>query len=336
MNQTKAIIFAAWLYLSLAAANHLCAGENSAPSETNQVVRLTLELKDGSRVEGRPVDLKWPLRSELAGKLKLELGLMTSIETAKPDGWTVDFRNGDHLKVALELEQIELITSFGKVKIAPGLIRTIRVSNSGARHALKFNLSSRVEIPNDPGLQFGDSPFTISFWVKTASERPLVSFISKRMNSLGDGWVVHQDHGQLLFYCAGCASPKSQPVSIRDDQWHHLAVTRSGSQLIFYLDGKNVGVGETRCNHYDNNPLRIGMDGDGDSWHFEGEISEVHIYGRTLSSGEIAAEWNQPEVVAGGGLIAGYHFDEGQGDTAKDFSGNHHDGVLINRPEWEN
>ena len=196
-----------------------------------------------------------------------------------------------------------------------------------------------MEIPNDPALQFGDSPFTISFWFKTASERPYLSFISKRANSLGDGWVVHQDHEQLLFYCAGCAGPKSQPVSICDDQWHHLAVTRSGSLITFYLDGKNVGSGGTHCSHYDNNPIRIGMDGDGNSWHFEGEISEVHIYGRALGHDEVAEEWNngreQTGPVTGGGLIAGYHFDEGQGDTAKDFSGNNHNGMLINSPEWE-
>jgi hypothetical protein len=36
------------------------------------------------------------------------------------------------------------------------------------------------------------------------------------------------------------------------------------------------------------------------------------------------------------GLIAGYHFDEGQGSVAKDFSGNHHDGILINNPEGDN
>lgn len=340
MNKVKAMTFVALFCILPAAANRLLAGENSSPAGTNQNVRLTLELKDGSRVEGQPVELKWPLHTELAGELKVELSMVSSIETAKPGGWEVNFRNGDRLKATIDLEQIELKTSFGKVKIKPDLIRTIRVSSSnGARHALKFNLTSRVEIPNDPALQFGDSPFTISFWFKTASERPYLSFISKRANSLGDGWVVHQDHEQLLFYCAGCAGPKSQPVSICDDQWHHLAVTRSGSLITFYLDGKNVGSGGTHCSHYDNNPIRIGMDGDGNSWHFEGEISEVHIYGRALGHDEVAEEWNngreQTGPVTGGGLIAGYHFDEGQGDTAKDFSGNNHNGMLINSPEWE-
>jgi hypothetical protein len=105
--------------------------------------------------------------------------------------------------------------------------------------------------------------------------------------------------------------------------------------MTFYLDGENVGSGGTQCNHSDNNPIRIGMDGD--TWHFEGEISEVHIYGRALSKKEAAEEWNNgrglARPVTGGGLIAGYHFDEKQGDVAKDFSGNSHDGRLINSPE---
>lgn len=340
MNKTKATLGVVLICILLATATRLFADENAGVAGTNQTVWVTLELKDGSRLAGLPEEMKWPLHTELAGTLKMNLSVIASIEAPKQGVWEVKFRNGDRLKATLGLKAIELKTSFGHVKIIPDLVRAIRVSVAhGAHHALKFNLSSRVEIPDDPALQFGSSPFTISFWVKTASERPLVSFISKRLNSLGDGWVVHQDHGQLLFYCAGCASPKSQPVSIRDDVWHHIVVTRAGSLMEFYLDGKNVGSGETRCNHYDSNPIRIGMDGDGDSWHFEGEISEVHFYRRSLQYDEIAEEWNngqgRTEPVAGGGLIAGYHFDEGQGSTAKDFSGNNHDGMLINNPERE-
>src|SRR5882724_208651 len=325
MTKSKALMFALLCCLLAAAPNHLFAGVDSGTAATNLTIRLTLELKDGSRVEGEPVELKWPLHTELVGPVKMEVSRISSVESTTSNSWTVNFRNGDHLKASVVLENIELKTSFGKVKISPDLIRTIRVSASasGARHALKFNLNNRVEISNDPSLQFGDSPFTISFWIKTTSQRQNFNFISKRVNSLGDGWVLGMGDDQMLgFYCAGCAAPKSQPVSIRDNQWHHILVTRSGSRMIFYLDGKNVGSGETRCNHYDNNPIRIGMDGDGNSWHFEGEISEVHIYRRTLSQDEVAEEWNNgvglTGAVSGGGLIAGYHFDEGQGGVAKD------------------
>ena len=342
MAQSKAMMFALLCCLSAAAPDRLFADNDSGTVATNLTIWLTLELKDGSRVEGEPVVLKWPLHTELVGPVKMELRQISSIEVTTSNRWTVNFRNGDHLKTSVDLENIELNTSFGKANIAPDLIRVMRVSASasGVRHALKFNLGNRVEIPNDPAFQFGASPFTISLWFKTASDRPYLSFISKRVNSLGDGWVVHQDHGQLLFYCMNCCSPKSQPVSIRDNEWHQIVVTRADGFLTFYLDGKNVGSGQDECNHYDNNPIRIGMDGDGNSWHFEGEISEVHIYGRTLSRDEVAEEWNNgvglTGAVSGGGLIAGYHFDEGQGIAAKDFSGNHHDGILINSPDWDN
>jgi hypothetical protein len=342
MIKSRALMLALLCCLLAVAPNRLFAGNDSGSAATNLTVRLTLDLKDGSRVEGEPVELKWPLHTELVGPVKMEVSRIASIEAAASNSWTVNFRNGDHLKSSVDLENIELKTSFGKVKIAPDLIRTIRVSAaaSGARHALKFNLGNRVEIYNDPSLQFGSSPFTISFWVKTDSERPLMSFISKRANSLGDGWVVHQDHGQLLFYCMNCCAPKSQPVSIHDNEWHQVLITRSSGQMTFYLDGKYAGSGQDECNHYDNNPIRIGMDGDGNSWHFEGEISEVHLYRRALSQDEVAEEWNNGaglmDAVSGGGLIAGYHFDEGQGSVVKDFSGNHHDGSLINSPEWDN
>lgn len=317
------------------------AGTVRGAEATNPGVRVVLELKDGSRVEGVPAQARWPLRTELAGRQQFDLGQIASIELGKGKGAKVNFRNGDRLAAELGLEEITVKTSFGAVNVAPDLLKAIRVSAAGgARHALKFNLGNRVEVPNSPQLQFGAAPFTISLWFRTEAQRPGLSFVSKRSSAYGDGWVLHQENGQLLFYCAGCCSPRSQPVTINDGQWHYVAVVRSGSRITFWLDGKNVGAGETRCNHYDNNALRIGMDADDNTWHFPGEISEVRLYGRALNPDEIAEEWNNgaglTSAVAGGGLIAGYHFDEGAGGTARDFSGNGHDGALINHPEWEN
>ncbi len=314
----------------------------SAVTVTNETgFRLTIELRDGSRVAGKSPEDFWRFHSSSLGDLKLPVGGIRAINMAD-DGVTARLTatNGDLLDLQFAAAALRVETGFGQTELPVKMIRSLRVARaSGVRHALKFNSSNRVEIPNDPALQFGGSPFTISFWFKTASEHPLLSFISKRVDALGDGWVVHQDHGQLLFYCAGCAAPKSSPVSIRDNEWHQLVVSRSGSLMTFFLDGKNVGGGETGCNHFDNNPIRIGMDGVNTGWHYEGGISEVHFYGRALSPDEVAEEWNNGQglngPVAGGGLIAGYHFDEEQGSIAKDFSVNHHDGILINNPEWD-
>lgn len=202
---------------------------------------------------------------------------------------------------------------------------------------LRFELLNRVQIADDPQLRFRQEPFTISFWFRTTSTRKYTAMVAKRTSALGDGWVLGTgDNDGLYFYCAGCASPTSQGVQFRDGKWHHYVLTREGETLTFYFDNRNVGGGPTRCDHNDGNPLKIGMDAD-QGWHFEGEVAEVHFYNRTLSGSEIAEEWNNGKgrktAVSGGGLVAGYHFDERGGAIAKDFSGNGHDGTLIKAPE---
>jgi hypothetical protein len=310
-------------------------------ASTNLPPRLTVELRDGSRVIGTSVTKELAFHSTLLGKVNLKVQDIRAVDWPSTNSAKVTTVNGDLLLVSPDDAAFAIQTGFGRVELAAQTVRSIYVScPGGVRHALKFNLKNRVEIPNDPQLQFGSGPFTVACWLKTETDRPYISLLSKRTNPMGDGWVLHQDHGQLLFYCAGCCSPKSRPVSIRDGQWHQVLVTRAGGIMTFCLDGQIVGSGRDDCNHFDNNPLRIGMDGDGDAWHFDGELSEVHLYDRALNRDEIAEEWNNGlginHAVTGGSLVAGYHFDEAQGPVAKDFSGNHHDGTLFNEPEWSN
>lgn len=202
---------------------------------------------------------------------------------------------------------------------------------------LKFELLNRVQIPNHPSLQFGNGPFTISFWFRTGTDRRYIAFLAKRTSAMGDGWVVGaDDKDRFSFYTAGCASPASSPQIFKYRKWHHLGVVRERQTMTFYFDNQNVGSGPDTCNHNDKNPIKIGMDAD-QGWHFDGEIAEVHFYNRALSLTEVTEEWNNGKgrnsAVAAGGLIAGYHFNEKTGSTAIDFSGNGHNGTLIRAPE---
>ena len=211
-------------------------------------------------------------------------------------------------------------------------LRYLAPSNEAGLTSLRFDRSSRVEIDRHPELEFGTGPFTISFWFKTASQQKYLTFISKRVSTMGDGWVIHgQENNTFLFYTAGCASPTSTPQQFRDGLWHQVIFSRATNHMTIFFDGRSVGAGPDPCNHIDNHPIRIGMDAE-TGWHFEGEIAEVHLYNRALTLEEIAEEWNQGKgrksAVTGGGLVAGYHFDE-SGNTAIDFSGKGHIGTLI-------
>jgi len=223
---------------------------------------------------------------------------------------------------------------FGLLGGAGFLLFRLYESRSASRLTpLRFDLSNRVQIRNDPQLEFRDGAFTISFWFRTVSTQRYLTMISKRIDPLGDGWIIHgQENNTFLFYTAGCASPVSTPQPFRDGQWHHLAFVRTGTVMNIFYDSRQVGSGAERCDHNDRHPIRIGMDGD-KGWHFDGDLTEVHFYNRGLGPAEVAEEWNNgkglKKAVRGGGLVAGYHFDEKPDVAPQDFSGHGHNGTVI-------
>jgi hypothetical protein len=219
-----------------------------------------------------------------------------------------------------------------------GLIPQVAGFGGSAVPSLLFDGSNGVEIKSTRDLEFGLQPFTVSLWLRTTTARKNITFISKRADALGDGWgLFGQGDNQFLFYAAGGASPMSTPQDYRDGRWHHFAAVRHDSQVDLYYDGRLVGSGPEHCNFQDHHPIVIGMDGQG-GHHLEGAVAEVRIYSRAMNQDDVARQWNdgKPDPHSGSeaGLVAGYHFAEGTGAVAKDFSGSGHDGVLVSDPIW--
>ena len=61
---------------------------------------------------------------------------------------------------------------------------------------------------------------------------------------------------------------------------------------------------------------------------FKGRIDEVRIYNRALSAGEIGADAGAPIQTPQQGPIAAYSFDEGEGETVEDLTGNGHTATI--------
>jgi sialidase-1 len=236
-------------------------------------------------------------------------------------------------KVAIGCGSVAAVLIIGFAAAVLSLLGPPTQSNKSALAPMRFGLSNRVEVANHQALQFHRGPFTISFWFRTTTQQSYLTFLSKRANTMGDGWVIHaQQNDTFLFYTAGCASPTSSPQSFRDGQWHHFVAMRNGQSMTLYFDNRNVGSGPDICDHNEMHNLRLGMDAD-EGWSFDGELAEVHIYNRALSDAEIAQEWNEGKgrktSVPGGGLVAGYRFEDASGGNAFDFSGNGHNGRLV-------
>lgn len=77
------------------------------------------------------------------------------------------------------------------------------------------------------------------------------------------------------------------PFPVANDEWHNLAVTFNGSQLISYFDGYAI-ASNSYSNAYSasNNYYRIGRRWDLPDY-VQGEIGQVLIYGRALSGAEV-------------------------------------------------
>jgi hypothetical protein len=98
---------------------------------TNEVMRVTLDLSDGSRVIGIPAISSIPIRTAFA-KMDIPLRQIQQVVIGGDhERVEVETTNGDHLTVVLSLGRVELTTLFGKVSVGIEHIRGVQVRLNG-------------------------------------------------------------------------------------------------------------------------------------------------------------------------------------------------------------
>jgi hypothetical protein len=209
--------------------------------------------------------------------------------------------------------------------------------------------SQDVALANESSFDFErTSPFSIEAWVKTTStsEQKIVSKLdSSAPNSGYEFWMVGGT-GQLSFYLINSWSGNAIQVvgtnPINDGQWHHVAVTYSGSSTAagvkLYLDGveeaTTVPYNNLTASILNNISVYVGSRNH-NSFYFNGAIDEVMITDDVRSGAEITTD------AARGPAIASYyqetpaskntsvlwHMDEASGNLL-DASGNGNTGTV--------
>ena len=126
-------------------------------------------------------------------------------------------------------------------------------------------------------------------------------------------------------------------IDLRDDQWHHVAATYDGTVAKLYIDG------ELDNEIYFNTDYLSTLDGGNYSTnigtanhaseYFNGIIDDLAIWNRALTEQQIQAQMNAPLLGNELGLAAYWNFNEGQGNSLTDLSGNGNDGA-INGATW--
>lgn len=147
-----------------------------------------------------------------------------------------------------------------------------------------------VTVGNPTELQLQD--FTIETWIKRGSSSA-VSFGSFGIAVLfgygSGGYALYMDPSGTVGLTKVGFDAVSSGVSITDTNFHHVAVTKLGSTVVFYVDGVAYPAAAYNPGFTFTTVAAIGARGDNLDNSFLGAIDEVSVYSRALATNEIPA-----------------------------------------------
>lgn len=172
-------------------------------------------------------------------------------------------------------------------------------TGSSGRAFLLDGVDDRVLLGNHAGLQTQD--FTIEGWIRRSSSslvtnNPFPGFdqgILLAYGTGGYGLAIDKVTSKLLLTKVEDSQINAPTLTITDTNFHHVAVTKSGANVTFYVDG----VADTTVSYnptftFTTNPA-IGRRGDANSFNtFFGTIDELSIFSTPLTSSQIASIYN--------------------------------------------
>ena len=180
-------------------------------------------------------------------------------------------------------------TAFGAAKI-----------NNGADIETSSTQGFRITDAAQSGLDFSDA-LTFAMWIKFESTPAgEITFIVKRVGSGNQRsyfWKMNSTTAVgFLWYTDGSTIGGNLSVSWTPstDTWYHIAVTKSGTTVKFYVNGAQQGLDQTGSNatiHNGTAPFEIGQWID-DVGNFDGFTDEVGVWSRALTLAEISSLYN--------------------------------------------
>lgn len=154
-------------------------------------------------------------------------------------------------------------------------------SKFGAASGLYDGAGDYLSISNNSALDFGIGDFTIESWIFPSSISGSHA-IAAKWDYQNDNWLLRIESAtELKFWHVG--GSVSVTTSIATGQWSHVAVTRAGGSLRFFVNGTQAGATSSVTTSLTNNssctvgaylgPSGVGTIGS----YFNGYIDELRI-----------------------------------------------------------
>ena len=174
-------------------------------------------------------------------------------------------------------------------QLAPGISTIKQViyaadRKGNATGAIRFNGAYGVHINEVPM----DSNMSVSVWVRkeAATLGTLTTFI-EGLNSFSIAQVQH--FYQAAYYNDAAGTGQYVASGGIDGNWHHLAATRDGSSLKFYIDGNLIGSSPTPAGTVipEMTDWILGYAYNSGFVYWWGYLDDLRIYNRVLTTTEI-------------------------------------------------
>ena len=183
--------------------------------------------------------------------------------------------------------------------------------------------------------------FTIMAWFKSfstpngAAEDRIISFSEPRLEI---GLENGSQEGKLWVFDSEGGGTMNWGSDLHDDTWHHVALTRAGTNREIFLDGVSVATWTGDATVLYGTFLRIG------DWHvgnsiadWFGQLDDIRIYDTAMTLAEVQTNMSCMPDGTEPNLVALWNFEDGApagNNTAltmvSDVTGNGNDGVLEN------
>jgi hypothetical protein len=176
-----------------------------------------------------------------------------------------------------------------------GTLMNSPVFNTANGGSLTFNGTNNFVTTSNTGLVHGTGNFSYTCWAKWAALSTLGTLFENGLYT--NGILIRFESNLIHIYCEYNATAYNGTISFNPTigAWYYIVLTRIGNMLYLYANGVQIGsvaFGTSINIQPSTNLLYIGMSQHSAGQCFNGNISLVSVYNKTLSDLEIKQNFN--------------------------------------------